>query len=238
MRPKRATVLATNRCTAWLSRTSTGSKTAPPPISCATLVPPSRLMSATTTVAPAAAKATAPARPIPEAPPVMMATLPARSGMEIARAGFEARPCCYRLGRLELLICGLPVGVAGVLAVRLQRRHREELRLLLELAQVVVGIERLRRRLQLLDRLRNDDGLEGLLAEGHLPVHIQSLVGALVRRFAVRRALGDAIAVKPGEGALLRIGELDGLAGVRCELLEELAAAEGDDDFAARQRIR
>jgi hypothetical protein len=42
--------------------------------------------------------------------------------------------------RLELLVGCLPVGVARVLAVGLERRHREELRFLLELGEIVIGI--------------------------------------------------------------------------------------------------
>ena len=65
----------------------------------------------------------------------------------------------------------------------------------------------------------------------------ERLVGALVRGLATGRALGDAEAVEPGEGALLRIDEFDLLAGVADELLHEFAAAVGDDDLAAAHRV-
>ena len=108
---------------------------------------------------------------------------------------------------------------------------------MLELCQVVVGIERPGRRLQLVDCFPDDDRLEGLLAESHLPVDVKRLIGAFVRSLDIRGALGDAIAVEPGEGAFLRIGELDLLAGICRKLLEELAAAEGDDDLTAGQSV-
>src|SRR5262249_40144250 len=154
----------------------------------------------TTTVAPAAANARAPARPMPEAAPVTIATLPFRSDMGTRGGrGGGTPPALGSPGALEFLLAFFPALLLAVGVVLTERRHREELGLLRELAEIVVRVERLGRRLELGDRIGNHDCLEGLLAEGHLRVHIERLVRALVGGLAVRRALGHAIAVEPGE---------------------------------------
>src|SRR5262245_51866487 len=175
IRPKRATAAATAACTCSLLRTSSGWNMAlSPPNSATTARPFFSLRSATTTAAPAAAKARAPARPMPDAAPVMRAILPLSSDtVKTSRGRCGPAPATPKLRRLESLVGSRPIVIAGMHAVRLQRRHGEELRLLLELRHVVVRIEALKLRRQLVDRGLHDDPLVVLFGQRDLAIDRQ-----------------------------------------------------------------